>query len=212
MTRARGNLIMFLNPDTTVLGGAIETLAAYIEREPAVALVAPRLLYPDATWQSSARRFPDPISTIVRRTPLRWLYRESMCEARHLMKDADFSRIRDVDWALAAAIVMRRSTFSELGGFDERFRLYCEDIDLCWRAWVSGRRVVWTPHATIVHALGENTRKRFLTRATLWHYRSMAFFLIKNGLRFPIGSPSWWDRTSRQRRGGRSGRGAEVVK
>jgi GT2 family glycosyltransferase len=65
---------------------------------------------------------------------------------------------------------------------DGGYRLYCEDIDLCWRAWQSGLQVAYVPDAVVEHDLGELTRRRFVTRATLWHLRGMARFVRRHGL------------------------------
>ena len=68
---------------------------------------------------------------------------------------------------------------------DEGYRLYCEDIDLCRRAWDAGGSVVLVPEAVVEHDLSELTRRRFLPRATLWHMRSMARYLRIHGVRRP---------------------------
>lgn len=192
---ARGTNLFFLNPDARVREGAIGELVGVLETDPSVAVVGPSLVYPDGSPQASARRFPTLRGTLVRRTPLRWMLRNSVSERRHLMlvdargdgrpASGPARRPRQVDWLLGAAIAMRSEDYRKLGGMDVGYRLYCEDIDLCWRAWESGRKVVQAPDAVVEHDLSELTRKRFLTRATLWHFRSMARFVVLHGLRPP---------------------------
>jgi hypothetical protein len=102
------------------------------------------------------------------------------------MLDTPFDRPAVVvDWLLGAALTMRASEYSDLGGMDEGYRLYCEDIDLCRRAWEAGGSVVLLPEAVVEHDLSELTRRRFLTRATLWHMRSMARYIRLHGLGRP---------------------------
>jgi len=185
---ALGESLFFLNPDARVTAGAIDELLATLDSDPSVAIVGPRLVYPDGSPQPSARRFPTVRGTIIRRTPLRWALRHSKAESRHLMlvgqRSASQEPIR-VDWLLGAAIAMRAEVYRRLGGMDDGYRLYCEDIDLCWRAWESGLKVVQAQSAVVEHDLSELTRRRFLTRATIWHFKSMARFVARHGLQSP---------------------------
>lgn len=187
---ANGRTLLFLNPDTQVTRGAIDGLVKTLEEDPAIAVVAPRLVYPDGSEQPSARRFPTPMTTLVRRSPLRWLMRNSVWERRHLMLDRREHHTRghqpvDVDWVLGAAIAIPADIYGRLGGMDAGYRLYCEDIDFCWRAWTSGYRVVQASSTTMVHDLAELTRHRFATRASVWHLRSMARFVLRHGVPRP---------------------------
>lgn len=189
---ATGQTLFFLNPDARVTDGTIDALLAALDSDESIGLAGPCLRYPDGRPQPSARRFPTVSATLVRRTPVRWLLSDSRQERRHLMIDlrddsgpAGPLTMRRVDWLLGAAFVVRADTFRSLGAMDEAYRLYCEDIDLCWRVWKSGRDVVQLTNVAVEHDLGELTRKRFVTRATIWHYRSMFRFVRKNGLRAP---------------------------
>lgn len=177
---ARGRHLLALNPDTVVPSGAIDRLVGYLDEHPDVGVVGPRLEYPDGSRQYAARRFPSPVGAAVRRTPLRLLL-PSLAE-RHLLRDLSGDAVHDVDWMLGAALLIRGEAFRELGGFDEGYRLYCEDIDLCWRLHEHGWRVQHLGDVVIAHALRELTTRRFLTRRTIWHVRSMARFIRLHGL------------------------------
>jgi N-acetylglucosaminyl-diphospho-decaprenol L-rhamnosyltransferase len=192
---ATGQTLFFLNPDARVSDGTIDALLSALDSDDSIGLAGPCLVYPDGSPQPSARRFPTVSATIVRRTPVRWLLRDSRHERRHLMVDLrhEFASsgpvvLRPVDWLLGAAFVVRADMYRSLGAMDESYRLYCEDIDLCWRVWKSGREVVQVTGVAVEHDLGELTRKKFVTRATIWHYRSMFRFVRKNGLRAPCRS------------------------
>jgi N-acetylglucosaminyl-diphospho-decaprenol L-rhamnosyltransferase len=190
---ATGEHLFFLNPDARVTASVIDQLLEVLRADRNVGLVGPRLVYPDGRPQPSARRFPTVSATLLRRTPLRMIVRDSFSERRHLMLDRRDGQTAapgltlPVDWLLGAAVAMRADVYRELGGMDASFRLYCEDIDLCWRVWSSGRRVVQLQTSVAEHELGELTRKKFLTRATWWHYSSMLRFVMKHGLRPPTG-------------------------
>jgi hypothetical protein len=188
-----GRALVFLNPDTRVMPGALDRLVRFLDEHPSVAVVGPRLVYPDGRRQASARRFPTMSTTLVRRTPVRWLLTDSRLERQHLMADDPRGVTLEphtVDWVLGAAIAVRAEVYRRLGGMDDGYRLYCEDIDLCRRAWDAGFSVALLPNAVVEHDLSELTRKRFLTRATVWHVRAMARFARLHGLRPPVTRPS----------------------
>ncbi len=187
--RARGRVLVFLNPDARLSAGAVDGLVDHLGTDPRVGLAGARLVYPDGRHQPSARRFPTLGTTLIRRTPLRWLLPDTAGERRHLMADLDPDRLADpvpVDWVLGAAMALPAELYRRLGGMDEGFRLYCEDIDLCWRVWEAGLEVAYVPAAVIEHDLSELTRRRFLTRATLWHVGGMARFARLHGLGRPL--------------------------
>ncbi|HUC37231.1 MAG TPA: glycosyltransferase family 2 protein [Acidimicrobiales bacterium] len=191
---ATGNTLFLLNPDGRVRPGAIDLLVERLDSDDSIGIVGPRLVYPDGSLQPSARRFPTVGATVIRRTPLRWLLRSSRHESRHLMLDRPGVHTATepyrVDWLLGAALAISSDLYTRLGGMDEGYRLYCEDIDLCWRTWEAGLEVVQVPEAVVEHDLSELTRHRFLTRATAWHFRSMARFALRHGLRPPTLPPA----------------------
>jgi hypothetical protein len=182
-TLAQGRTLVFLNPDARVSEGALSRLVSFVDAHPEVAVAGPRLVYPDGSAQASARRFPRPAVTIIRRTPLRWVLPRSRAERHHLMLDERLEEPTTVDWVLGATVAIRAEVFDTLGGMDDGYRLYCEDIDLCRRAWDEGRCVAYVPDAVVEHGLSELTRRRFLTRATVWHGRGMARFVRRHGIR-----------------------------
>jgi N-acetylglucosaminyl-diphospho-decaprenol L-rhamnosyltransferase len=84
------------------------------------------------------------------------------------------------DWLLGAFLFLRREMLEELGGFDEGFRLYGEDIDLAYRAAKAGWERWYVPAATVTHAYAAETDRAFLTRRTLWHWRGILRFVRKH--------------------------------
>jgi GT2 family glycosyltransferase len=182
--------LLILNPDARLVPGTLEAMVDHLDANPRVGAVGPRLFHQDGRPQSSARRFPNLWATLVRRTPLRNLWPNSRLEHRHLMRDVDLRGVETVDWLLGAVLAVRGTAFRQLGGFDENYRLYCEDIDLCWRLRQAGWSVDLMADVSAEHDLGELTRKRFFVRATLWHFRSMLRFLWLHGLEPIALSPS----------------------
>jgi len=84
------------------------------------------------------------------------------------------------DWMLGGFLLLRRAMLDELGGFDEGFRLYGEDIDLAYRAMQAGWERWYVPQAVVRHEHKAETDKRWLTRRTLWHWAGVVRFVRKH--------------------------------
>jgi N-acetylglucosaminyl-diphospho-decaprenol L-rhamnosyltransferase len=172
-------LVLLANPDTVPAPDAVGILAAFAEK-PRVGIVGPELRYPDGRWQPSRRRFPTVTGTLVRRTPLRFLMHPFDRQRSHYLLDERPSHPTPADWLLGAFLLLRREMLDELGGLDEGYRLYGEDIDLAYRAERAGWERWLVPAAVVEHDYAAVIDRRFLTRRTLWHLRSMARFVRKH--------------------------------
>jgi hypothetical protein len=173
-------LVCSVNPDAIPAADAIAELRAFMERTPRAGVAGPAMHYPDGRLQPSRRRFPTVAGTLVRRTPLRLLFDPYKLQRRHYHLDEHPSEPVEADWMLGGFLVLRRAMLDELGGFDEGFFLYGEDIDLCYRAWRSGWTVWYVPAATVEHEHQAITDHRLFTRRTLWHWRGIARFVRKH--------------------------------
>jgi len=170
-------LVLSANPDAVPEPGAVATLREFMEQHPSCGVAGPRLVYPDGSGQPSRRRFPTVSGTIVRRTPLRRV----VPQRRHLhLDEATPDEPVEADWMLAAFLLMRRTMLDELGGFDEGFRLYGEDIDLQYRAMQAGWERWYVPAAVVRHEHQAETDRRWLTRRTLWHWAGIGRFVRKH--------------------------------
>jgi N-acetylglucosaminyl-diphospho-decaprenol L-rhamnosyltransferase len=172
--------VIVANPDTEPRSDAAKLLREFAETHPHAGIVGPQLLFPDGRWQPSRRRFPTVRGTIVRRTPLRWLLRPETRQREHYMLEDRPTEPAPADWMLGAFLLLRREMLDELGGFDPGFRLYGEDIDLCYRAAKAGWERWYVPEAVVSHAHAAATDRRFLTRLTLWHWRGILRFVRKH--------------------------------
>jgi N-acetylglucosaminyl-diphospho-decaprenol L-rhamnosyltransferase len=170
--------IVVCNPDTEAGPDALAVLRHFTEEHPRAGIVAPELRYPDGGWQPSRRRFPTVSGTIVRRTPLRRVLGDT--QRAHYNLDERPTEPTQADWLLGAFLMLRREMLDELGGFDEGFRLYGEDIDLAYRAEKSGWERWYVPSAKVTHVHQAETDRKLLTRQTLWHWRSIARFVRKH--------------------------------
>ena len=168
------------NADAVPSPGAVEALRAFAESRPRCGIAGPMLLYPDGTWQPSRRRFPTVGGTLVRRTPLRLLFPPLQHQRGHyLLEDRPREPVQ-ADWMIAAFLLLRRSMLEELGGFDARFPMYGEDIDLCYRAAKAGWERWYVPAAAVRHGYAAASDRNFLTRHTVWHWRGIARFVRKH--------------------------------
>jgi len=176
----RAELVAIVNPDAVPEPGAVAALAGFLAANPRAGVAGPQMRFPDGSWQPSRRRFPTVSGTIVRRTPLRLLLRPMERQTRHYHLDERPTEPVETDWMLGGFLVLRRTMLDELGGFDPRFRMYGEDIDLCYRAAKAGWERWYVPGAVVTHAYDRASDRRFLDRRTLWHWSGILRFVRKH--------------------------------
>jgi GT2 family glycosyltransferase len=136
-----GRYVFVLNEDTTSDDWGFERMVAHLDANPRVAALGPRLVYPDGRPQTSAWRFPSPVTEVLALLTL----------GRAGVVQSGGSEPRDVDWAMAAALLVRRAALDEVGLFDEEFFIYSEETDLARRLRSSGWRTQYFPEVTVVH-------------------------------------------------------------
>jgi N-acetylglucosaminyl-diphospho-decaprenol L-rhamnosyltransferase len=175
-----GEFLVIANPDTDPAPDAVRILHDFATERPRCGIAGPQLRYPDGRRQPSRRSFPTVRGTLVRRTPLRRVLHPERRQRRHYLLDERPSEPVSSDWLLGAFLLLRRQMLEELGGLDEGYRLYGEDIDLAYRARQAGWERWYVPGAVVVHHHQAVTDRRFLTRRTLWHWRSIARFVRKH--------------------------------
>jgi GT2 family glycosyltransferase len=176
----RGTWVLFSNPDVVPEPDAVGALYDFASTRPRCGIAGPRTVWPDGRWQPTRRSFPTVSGTIVRRTPLRRLIPPLERQQAHYHLDEDVAEPVEADWLLGAFLLLRRAMLVELGGFDEGYRHYVEDIDLCYRAMRAGRERWYVPAALVTHDWAQVTDKAFLSRNSAWHARSMARFVRRH--------------------------------
>jgi N-acetylglucosaminyl-diphospho-decaprenol L-rhamnosyltransferase len=155
-------LVLLLNPDCTLMPGAVEPLRAELDRHPRCALVGPRLLDPDGSLQASARGDPTLLTGLFGRTGfLGRLFPAWPIVQRNLAAEAAIrsgAPSVEVDWVSGACMLARRGALEEAGGFDASYFLYWEDADLCRRLRKGGWHVRYVPSGRVVHRVGASRR------------------------------------------------------
>jgi N-acetylglucosaminyl-diphospho-decaprenol L-rhamnosyltransferase len=160
LAMARGEYCLVLNPDVEILSGSVEEMIAQMVRDPAAGLVAPKLLNEDGTLQHSCRTFYTLPVFLLRRTFLGRLFPHSRILREHLMLDYDHDTTRSVDWCLGASLLVRRRAIDDVGPMDERFFLYFEDVDWCYRMRARGWKVLYHPAAVMTHRYRRESARR----------------------------------------------------
>lgn len=176
------DVIIAANADVRFGPGAIGMLVDALAGDPGVALVGPRVHYPDGSHQASARRSPS-ITTALGHAAIGWLLPDNAATRRYHALDLtgpDVHEPVDVDWVSGCAFAVRRSDFEAVGGFDPGYRLFVEDVDLCDRLRARGRRVRFVPDALVEHRVGASTEHRPL-RARIDHARALERYLSREG-------------------------------
>jgi GT2 family glycosyltransferase len=148
---ATGRYVLILNPDIEVLPGAIDALARHLEENPKTGIAGGKLLNPDGTLQYSCRTFYTLTTLLHRRTPLGRVFPNSRTVRDHLMMDWDHDTVREVDWMLGACLMVRREAIVDVGLMDERFFMYFEDVDWCYRMKQHEWKVEYVPHSRMLH-------------------------------------------------------------
>ena len=178
--KTSGEYVLVLNPDVTVTPGSLVRMVQFMDEHRDVGLLLPKLLNPDGTVQPSCRTFYTLPVLLLRRTPLGAIFRDARSVRTHLMTDWDHAEVREVDWGLGAAMLIRRSAIGQGAPFDERFFIYFEDVDLCLRLKQSGWKVVYFPEAALLHCHLRESASGWWNRARLEHLKSLVKFICKH--------------------------------
>jgi N-acetylglucosaminyl-diphospho-decaprenol L-rhamnosyltransferase len=183
LARANGRYFLLLNPDTVVLDDALPKMMAYVRENPEVGVLGSQLLNADGTVQSSRRRFPTLITAFFESTWLETVAPKGVLE-RYYAQDLPDDAINDVDWVMGACMLVPRQVVADVGGLDEAYFMYSEELDWCRRIKDSGWRVVYYPEAKIVHYVGQSSEQAVVARHINYQQAKLRYFRKYNG-RFP---------------------------
>jgi N-acetylglucosaminyl-diphospho-decaprenol L-rhamnosyltransferase len=167
-------VVAVCNPDLEVRPGTGAAVLARFAAEPDLAAVGPALRNPDGSRYPSARAHPA-LSDAVGHALLGRVRPRNRFTRRYRQLDVDWTRARDVDWLSGAMLFLRRSAVDSVGGWDERYFMYVEDVDLCWRLGQLGWRISYDPAGEAIHVQGASTARRPY-RMIVEHHRSVYRF------------------------------------
>lgn len=180
MKIAKGEYFFLLNTDTIVLDGAINRLVNYLDEKKDVMRVGPKLLNEDRTFQHACRRnLPTPANSFFHLFGLVKIFKKSKRVNEYKQYSVDSNKTEVVEAISGAAMMFRREIFDTIGGFDEDFFLYGEDLDFCKRIYDKGWKTMYVHDAEIVHLGGASTGKR-RTKSLVNFYDSMWIYYKKH--------------------------------
>ena len=177
---AQGEYFLFINPDTIVREDTFARMLDFFADHPEAGVAGCRVLNPDGTLQLACRRsFPGPWTSFTKVMGLSRLFPSSRLFARYNMTYLDENKTYEVDAISGAFMMIRRRVIEKIGGFDQQFFMYGEDLDICFRAQKSGFKVYYTNATEIIHYKGESTKRSSLDETKLF-YDAMFLFVRKH--------------------------------
>ena len=179
MRFSSGRAILIINPDIVIEKGSIDRLMEFMESHPDAGIVGSKLVYPDGSLQHSCRSFYTIGALVLRRTFLGRLFPRARPLREHLLLDYDHETPRVVDWIIGACMLVRREALAKVGAMDERFFLYFEDIDWCYRMKNHGWSVYYVPSSVMVHTYERSSARSFLRKPFIFHMLSLMRYYEK---------------------------------
>ena len=160
LAHASGKFILFLNPDTLVPPDCFSTCISFMEEHADAGALGVRMINGKNKFlKESKRGFPSPMVSFWKMTGITGLFPRSPVYAKYYLGNLDENTINKVDILSGAFMFVRKKTLDITGGFDERFFMYAEDIDLSYRITKAGFNNYYFPDVTIIHYKGESTKK-----------------------------------------------------
>ncbi len=166
LKNAQTEFVCVANPDIRLTSNPFPALLSVMD-DPTVGLVVPQVLNPIGQVDDSVRRFPAPWHLMLK------LF--GKYDGRMTLSP---NHPQSVPWAAGMFMLFRKEAFDAVGGFDEGFHLYYEDVDICARLWQSGWRVVHQPSAKVVHHAQRASRRNW--QYFRWHIASILRFFMKH--------------------------------
>ena len=179
LAETSGRCVLVSNPDCVWAANSAALLAAWLAEHPRCAIAAPRVRNTDGSLEYSARSYPGPLAFLFNRySLLSRVFPRNPWTRRYLLLDWDHATPRSVDWVSGAAMLVRREAVTAVGGMDEAFFMFNEDVDWCRRMNLAGWSVDYVPAAEAVHHIGasEGTSNRVI----LERHRGMIHYFRKH--------------------------------
>jgi N-acetylglucosaminyl-diphospho-decaprenol L-rhamnosyltransferase len=152
-----------------------------MDDHPEVGGLGPRLLYPDGTLQPSRRRFPTFATALVESTVIQEWWADNRILRRYYMAELPEDALQAVDWVVGACLLVRREAYEEVGGLDEGFFMYSEELDWCRRLKDAGWAIVYQPGATIIHHEGKSSQQVVPARHIHFQTSKVRYFRKHHG-------------------------------
>jgi len=177
---AKGKYFLLINPDAIVKEDTLLKMLEFFNSTPQVGIAGCKVLNPDGSLQLACRRgFPGPWTSFTKVMGLSKLFPKSRLFARYNLTYLDENQTYEVDAVSGAFMMMRKEVYEKIGGFDQQFFMYGEDLDLCYRTQKSGYKVFYVHNTEIIHYKGESTKRSSLDETKIF-YDAMHLFVRKH--------------------------------
>lgn len=175
---AKGDYILFLNPDTTVPADCFEKCISFMSTHPSAGAIGVKMVNGKGDFlKESKRGFPSPMVSLCKMTGLTGMFPHSPVFSRYYLGSLNENSNHEVDVLSGAFMLVKKETLHKTGGFDERFFMYAEDIDLSYRIKLAGYKNYYFAGTTIIHYKGASTKKD--VRYVRQFYKAMSQFVKK---------------------------------
>ena len=183
LARARGRHLLLLNPDTVVHDDALPALVHHLDTHPEVGIAGPRVLNADGSTQSTRRRFPTPLTAFVESTWLQGHAPRRFLDHYYVTDQPD-DDICEVDWVQGCALIARRAVYKQIGGLDEGYVMFSEELDWCRRARQAGWQVHYVGTACLTHYGGQSTAQVETRKHIYFQQSKLRYFRKYHGRTF----------------------------
>jgi GT2 family glycosyltransferase/lipopolysaccharide/colanic/teichoic acid biosynthesis glycosyltransferase len=180
LKQARGKFILLINPDTLVQEDTLQVMIRFFEENPDVGLAGCKIMNPDGTFQLACRRsFPAPWAAFTKMTGLSALFPGSRLFGRYNLTYLSPDETYELDAVSGSFMMVRREAYEQVGGLDEDFFMYGEDLDWCFRIQRAGWKNYYVHSTQIIHYKGESTKRSSLNEIRTF-YQAMHLFVQKH--------------------------------
>lgn len=180
MLHASGKYFLLINPDTIVREDTFIKMISFFEQNPEAGIAGCKVLNADGSLQLACRRgFPGPWTSFTKVMGLSTLFPKSRLFARYNLTYLDENKTYEVDAVSGAFMMLRKEVYDKIGGFDQEFFMYGEDLDLCYRTQQAGYKVFYVHSTEIIHYKGESTKRSSMDETKVF-YDAMHLFVRKH--------------------------------
>jgi GT2 family glycosyltransferase/lipopolysaccharide/colanic/teichoic acid biosynthesis glycosyltransferase len=180
LKKARGKFLLLINPDTIVQEDTIRVMVEFLQNHPEVGLAGCKILNPDGSFQPACRRgFPTPWVAFTKIFGLSRLFPKTKLFGKYNLTYLNTGETYPVDAVSGSFMMVRKETFEQVGGLDESYFMYGEDLDWCYRIRQAGWRIFYVHSTQIIHYKGESTRRSSLDEIHMF-YNAMHLFVEKH--------------------------------
>lgn len=181
LQRCNGRYVLVFNEDMIVLPGAFDHMVAFMDAHPDAGMLGCRLSNPDGSLQPSCWPFPNLPSRLFRALYLDKLFPGSSLTGGYTLGSWAYDSVREVDVIMGCCVFLRREVLDQVGLMDERFFIYFEETDWCYRTKQHDWKIYFTPGAEIIHYGGQSTRRQSARMATIYLQSLLKYFRKHHG-------------------------------